>query len=165
MANGITIDVKGVPELQELFAQLAGPAADRAMIAGVTAGAEIFQQAITDAAPVRPDLPSGTALPPGALKSHIQIRLAKLRSGTIATFIEPSSAVRHVARWAEYGHDLIRGGRKGSGGRFIRRVQPVNGGAGFVRPAFESSVGEATRAVENTIHDELIAEAENLGLR
>lgn len=159
MADGISIQVRGVPELEALFAQFAGPVAEKAMIDGVTAGAEIFQEAITEAAKIRPDLPSGTALPPGKLKSEIQIRLVKLRNGVIATFIEPSRDVRHVARWLEYGHRLVKGGRLGkSNGKQIGFVLPDP----FVRPSFERVENQALEAVEQTIIDDLTAEAGDL---
>lgn len=157
MADGIFVKVEGVPELEALLAKFAGPVAERAMIDGVTKGAQMFQEAITDAAPVRPDLPSGTALPPGKLKSEIQIRLAKLRNGTIATFIEPSKAVRHAARWVEYGHRLVSGGRltKRGGGKIKGIVVPHP----FVRPAFEATESAALDTVEQTIIDDLKIEA------
>lgn len=161
MADGISIQVHGVPELEALFAQFAGPIADKAMVDGVTAGAEMFQEAITDAAPVRTDDgPSGTALPPGKLKSEIQIRLAKLRNGTVATFIEPSKDVRHVARWQEYGHRIVHGGRlgKSGGGKQTGFVLPRP----FVRPAFESVESAALDKVEQVIIDDLTDAAEDL---
>jgi hypothetical protein len=173
MPDGIFVEVKGIPELDALISQLAGPGADRAMVHGVAEGAKIFQEAITDAAPIRPELPSGTALPPGKLKSSIQIRLSKLRNGTFATFIEPSRDVRHVARWVEWGHRLVKGGRsqkskRGGGytgsGKEVGFVEPYHG-TGFIRPAFETSEQTAIEVVKETILSDLVAEAENLGLR
>lgn len=162
MAGGISIRVDGIPELDALMAEISGPVVERAMIAGVTAGAKIFQQAITDAAPTRPDLPSTTALAIGELKSKIQIRLMKLRSGTIAAFIEPSPDVRHIARFVEYGHRIVKGGRLKSGKGKMRGIVSPHP---FVRPAFDSSESAAVDAMRETILAEMIVEAEDLGLR
>lgn len=161
MSDGIRIDVKGLPELDNLFAELAGPIVERAMVKGVTEGAKIFQQAITDAAPIRPDLPSGTALPPGELKGHIQIRLAKLRNGMIAAFIEPSKQNRHIARFVEYGHRLVRGGRLKNGRSGTGKIVGTVAAHPFVRPAYESASSEAIDAVKRTILNELAEEDED----
>lgn len=163
MADNIRIDVKGIPELDNLFAQLAGPIVERAMVQGVTEGAKIFQQAVTDAAPIRAALPSSTALPPGELKGHIQIRLTKLRNGMIAAFIEPSKQNRHVARFVEYGHRLVRGGRLKNGRNGTGKIVGAVVAHPFVRPAYESSSGEAIDTVERRILSELTEEAEDLG--
>lgn len=158
MAGRLTIDVKGVPELQKAFANLAGPVAEKALTKGVVEAAKIFQESITANAPVRPALPSGTALPVGMLKQSIQIRARKLRSGAIAAFVEPSAETRHVARFVEYGHQLIAGGRQGKGGKFAGRV-PAHP---FVRPGYEVSAQEAIELMQQTILDVILEEADDL---
>lgn len=169
MADGISIEVKGIPELDALFAELVGPVADRAMLDGVTEGAKVFQAAISEAARMREDTPAGNALPPGKLKSSIQIRLSKLRSGKFAAFVEPSKETRHVARFLETGHRIVKGGRskKAKGGGFSgpgREVGFVKAYP-FVRPSFEAVEETAIDAVKETILSELTEEAQNLGLR
>lgn len=158
MAGRLTINVNGVPELQKAFANLAGPVAEKALTKGVIQAAQVFQESITENAPVRPALPSGTALPVGKLKQSIQIRARKLKSGAVAAFVEPSAETRHIARFVEYGHQLISGGRQGKGGKFAGRVPPHP----FVRPAYEVSAQDAIELMQQTILEVILEEADDL---
>lgn len=170
MANGLSIDVQGVPELNSLLTELAGAAAERAIAKGVIAAAEVFQEAITEAAPVRTETDRPTsALPPGKLKSSIQIRLLRPKNGTVRAFIEPSRETRHVARFVEFGHRLVKGDRstKNKRGGYTGSGKQIGfvPAHPFVRPAFESSEGGALDAAIETTIEELTVEAEKLGLR
>ena len=97
---------------------MAGPDVKHVIDAGLRAGGEVFQAAIAERAPERPDLPSGTALPPGALKTDIELHRGRSDEGLPAVIVSPGKYTQHVARWVEYGHRLVRGGynKKGKGG-------------------------------------------------
>lgn len=153
MADGIEITFEGMPEFSRMMQDLAGPAAERIIRHAVREGGRVVQAAITEAAPVRPDLPSGTALPPGALKNDIVVKVRKEPDGSISAYIEPGSRTRYAAVLVEWGHRLVRGGRsKRSGilgqsyvgpGRVVGEV-PAHP---FVRPAFDASEAAAQDAI------------------
>ena len=105
MADGIEITFEGMPEFSRMMQDLAGPAAERIIRHAVREGGRVVQAAITEAAPVRPDLPSGTALPPGALKNDIVVKVRKEPDGSISAYIEPGpSRTRYAAVLVEWGH-------------------------------------------------------------
>ena len=90
MADGIEIQVDGIPQFEAMMRDLGeGDAIDKVKRRAMRAGGRIIQQAITDAAPVRPPLPSGTALPPGALKADILLSVVKESDGSISAIIRP----------------------------------------------------------------------------
>jgi hypothetical protein len=100
MADGIDISIDGLPGFEATMKDLGqGPAIEKVERRAMRAGGRIVQQAITDAAPVRPDLPSGTALPPGALKADILLSVVKESDGSITAIIRPGKLTLHVARW------------------------------------------------------------------
>lgn len=148
--------------LNELIANLesAGKEATPIVRKGLRAGAEVFQAAIVERAPERPNLPSGTALPVGALKTDIVIHRG-VEDGNEAMIVGPDKLTRHVADWVEYGHRLVRGGTsketaKGSGkyrgrGKHVGDVHPWP----FIRPAFEVSAGRAETACTEIIAKEV----------
>jgi hypothetical protein len=147
MADGLEITFEGMPEFSRMMQELAGPAAERIARHAVRAGAQVVQAAITEAAPVRPDLPSGTALPPGALKNDIEVKTRKEPDGSVSAYIAPGSRTRRIASWVEFGHRQIHGriSRKGGGilgGRLID--VPAHE---FIRPAFEASEAAAQDAI------------------
>lgn len=146
MADGLEITVDGMPEFNKAMEDLAGPGVERIIRRAMRNGGRVIQAAITEAAPVRPDLPSGTALPPGALKNDIVVRVTKEQDGSISAYIAPGKLTRHAAVWTEFGHEMVVGGRKGKG-RTIGQVPPHP----FIRPAFEESELAAQDAIATTI--------------
>jgi HK97 gp10 family phage protein len=114
-----------------------------------SAGAEVFLKALIERAPVRADMPSpgSTGLRPFWVKADMRKRRAKDFPGWI---IGPSSATAYVVRFLEYGHMLVRGGKRGRmngktgnvGGKVIGHV-PAHP---FVRPAFDTAKGAAIEA-------------------
>jgi len=154
MADGLEITFEGMPEFSRMMQELAGPAAERIARHAVRAGGRVVQAAITEAAPVRPDLPSGTALPPGALKNDIVVKTTKEPDGSVSAYIEPGKYTRHVARWVEYGHRQVRGGTSSKGGGILGQGYRGAGrgignvpAAPFIRPAFEASEAAAQDAI------------------
>lgn len=132
-------------------------------------GAEVIRAAVADEAPERPDLPSSTALPIGALKSDIIIRSYTDENGTEVASVQPGKYTDHVAAFVEYGHRIIVGpsGRseKGYKSRRNRRTGEFEGPgteAGFVQPnAFfrrgeEKSMAAAQDAIEESLGADLV---------
>jgi Bacteriophage HK97-gp10, putative tail-component len=137
-----------------MMGELAGPAADRIIRHAMKAGGRVVQTAITEAAPVRTDAWSGTALPPGALKNDIEVHVAKESDGSISAYIAPGKLTRHVARFVEYGHRLVRGGRSRRGAGILGQGFSGSGSVvgqvpahPFIRPAFEGSEVAAQDAI------------------
>ena len=109
--GGFSIKIEGLAELDRMLSELKDSAARKVMKEAMTAGGEVFVAAVVERAPERVDLPSGDALPPGALKSDITLEVlgGKDRRMLVA-IVAPGKMTWPAAMWVEYGHDLVRGG-------------------------------------------------------
>jgi HK97 gp10 family phage protein len=158
MADGFSIKLDGFEQLKATFESLATKDADACLIKALKAGAVIEQAAIVELAPVKDS--TGGILPDGALKSDIQITTHRPKSRSAYVTVGPGKYTAHVARWVEYGHRLVRGGRstvlkngKTRGpGKEIGMVQEHS----FVRKGYEAS----RQAVSDAISTTLVAEIE-----
>lgn len=158
--DDFSIEINGLSELEAKLSGMSTKDATRAVNRGLAAGGEVFRAAVAESAPMRPDLRSGTALPPGALKSDIIKRRTRDKDGTPVEVVGPGKYTRHAAVWVEYGHRLVRGGYskldKKSGryrgpGKAVGQV-PAHP---FIRPAFERVAETATTAAIEKIVEEL----------
>ena len=104
MPPGFEVSVQGLSELQRRLDELKQTDADRIVNRGLRAGAAVYKVAEEERAPDRPNLPSGTALPPGALKRDVTIRKAKQRKNTY--LVGPGKYTSHAAHLVEFGHRL-----------------------------------------------------------
>ena len=157
---GFESKVEGLSDLQAKLDQLKGPTAKRIMNRGLRAGAEVYRQEIVDRTPERVDDPSGTALPPGALKRDIRIATVSANDDLSSlVIVGPGKHTSHVMRWLEYGHRMITGGaskvlasgkKRGSGTEvgFVP-AYPI------MRPAFEGRRSEALAAVQESLTEDL----------
>jgi HK97 gp10 family phage protein len=160
MPDGITVEILGLAELQQKLTELSTTAADRCIRTALRAGAEIEQAAIQERAPERPDLPSGTALPPGALANDIVVHVRKSDQGNLSAIIGPDKYTSHVARWVEYGHRLVVGGYSSMDKRTGKYRGPGQHKGDvpahpFIRPAFEATRDEVTTAITTTLASEI----------
>jgi HK97 gp10 family phage protein len=155
--DGISIEVTGLKELQAKLADLSANQANAAIRKALRAGAEVEQAAIAEAAPI--NATGGGTIPEGALKNDITITMSRDDRGQPVAIVQPGKYTRHVARWVEYGHRLIRGGRsrllengksKGPGSQ-IGTVEPH----AFIRPAYESSRSAVAEAICTTLAEEV----------
>lgn len=144
------VDITGLNELIEKFEESGGDIRP-VMKKAIRVGARIVKAEIASRAPIRPDAPSGDALPPGALKSDISIRTLKDTGADEAVSIQPGKLTAHIARFVEFGHRLVKGGRnhikRGGPGKVIGHV-PAHP---FVRPAFEASQKPVQDAIEESL--------------
>jgi Bacteriophage HK97-gp10, putative tail-component len=157
MPDGLVITFEGVEGFNRMMTDLAGPAVERIARRAVRAGGRVVQAAITEAAPERPALPSGTALPPGALKNDIEVHVAREKDGSVSAYIEPGKLTMHVARWVEYGHRQVAGGYSRKTAEAVEGGNAIFSGPGqhvqdvpahpFIRPAFEASELAAQDAI------------------
>jgi HK97 gp10 family phage protein len=147
--GGFSIEVEGLKELDVKLLELGTKEADRIGFDALRAGGEVIQAAIRERAPERPDLPSGTALPPRALAHDIELHLGRDDEGHPAAIVRPGTLTAYVARWVEYGHRMVRGGyskilksgRHRGSGKEIGDVPEYP----FIRPGYEEAREEAAR--------------------
>ena len=130
--------VEGLAQLQDRLRKLSTDDAQRFMSHALAAGAEVFKREEQDRAPERPDLPSGTALPPGALRRDVIITRVPHQP---IFMVRPGRLTNHAAHLVEYGHELVRGGR------VVGQV-PAHP---YARPAFEAGAQGALEAVADSL--------------
>jgi len=154
--GGFSVRLEGFKELDAKLVALGGQAGLDATRDGLRAGGEVIQAAIRGRAPVRPDLPSGDALPPGALAHDIELAIGE-EDGHPAAIIRPGSETAYAAEWLEYGHRMVTGGYSkavGTSGRhrgpgkltMTKRGTKSVPAYPFIRPGFEESAGAAAEA-------------------
>ena len=155
--DGISITVEGLSELQAKLDAMTQKQADRCIRTALKAGAVIEQAAIVERAPVK--VGTGGYLPPGALKSDIVIRFLKDTQGAISAKVGPAKLTAHVARWVEYGHRIVQGGRnrvlangKQKGNGVVTGEVPAHP---FIRPAYEASRQQVITTICETLATEL----------
>lgn len=154
---------EGLTELEAKLLDLSGPAANRATAKALRAGGKVIQAAIQERAPIRPPLPSGNALPPGALALDIELQLGKSSAtGLPVAIVSPGDFTAYVAEWVEYGHRLVKGGRNSmkrgklqGNGHQIGDVPAYP----FIRPGYEASRGEAVEVLQKVYAEEIEKEA------
>jgi len=164
MPDGISIDIAGLAEVKAKLEALGTTQANRIVRKALKAGAAIVQEAIEVRIPARPDLPSGTALPIGALKSDIEIKMKSSDPQNQAAVVQPGELTFHVAEWVETGHRLVRGGysreliKNGQGtgkyrgpGTEVGTVPPHE----YIREAYEVSREDAALAIATTLITEI----------
>lgn len=147
--GGFTESIVGLKELQAKLADLGTKAGHKVVREALLEGGKVLQTAIAERAPERPELPSGTALQPGALRQDIELHIGTA-DGRPAAIVEPGKYTRHVAGWVEYGHRIVKGGYS----RLLHgRNEGKHRGPGhqigdvpahpFIRPGYEAARVEA----------------------
>ena len=152
---GFSVSLQGFKELGLKLAALVGDAGLNAERDGLRAGGEVIQAAIRARAPIRPNLPSGDALPPGALAHDIELHVGK-EDGKWSAIVRPGTETAYAAEWVEYGHRMVTGGysKVMRGGRVRgpgRLTMTASGSKSvpahpFIRPGYEESTGAAIDA-------------------
>jgi HK97 gp10 family phage protein len=157
MPDGISIEVTGLKELQLKLDALTTKQANLCIRKALRAGGLIEKAAVEERAPVK-DEPGGY-LPAGALKADIIVHTTKDEQGAISAIVGPGKLTAHVARWVEYGHRMIRGGRsrllpngktRGPG----KQIGFVDAHP-FIRPAYEATRQEVISTICTTLTTEL----------
>jgi HK97 gp10 family phage protein len=161
MADGLEITTTGFAELEKSMEAMGQELGEQICRKALRAGGNVMKGAIAANAPARPPLPSGTALPVGTLQSDITVTVTKDNPESFSAWIEPGSRSRHVAKFVEWGHRLVRGkSRKGSPGKVIGDV-PAHP---YIRPAFDANEELVFEAVATTAAAEVNAVAAERGL-
>lgn len=157
--GGFTVKLEGLKELDAKLTELGGDAARRVIRAGLRAGGEVLQAAVQERAPERPVLPSRTALPPGALKSDIELRAGKDEAGLPAVIVAPGKYTAHAAVWVEYGHRLVKGGYRRASGRGPGHEIGSVLAHPFIRPGYEAAASASAEAAVEAIRSGIEKEA------
>lgn len=166
--------IYGLDELDDFLRTSPAELANGPVRKALKAGGAVIQAAIVERAPVllEPESPGSDALPPGAIKSDIIVKITVAQGGGTA-IIEPGKFTLHVARWVEYGHRMVRGGYsrvigkgpnagklRGPGKELERPVPPYP----FIRPAVEASI-EKARTLMNDVFGKEMMKIANRKLR
>jgi HK97 gp10 family phage protein len=163
---GFSVRIEGLAALDARLKEMGNAEAKKCIKKALKAGAIVVQEAIQERTPVRPDLPSSTALPVGALANDIEVA-GIVNDDNLAIMIGPGKHTAHAARLVEYGHRSVTGGtsKKSKDGKYRgngREAESVNGVSGgqvpahpFIRPAYEASRTEATDAIVKTLAAEI----------
>ena len=160
--GSFTASLPGLKELDQRLSELKGRTANRLIHDACMAGGRVLQAAVQERAPVQATGQHGNSLPPGALKSDIELAFGITDDRLPAAIVKPGKYTKHVARWLEYGHRLVRGGYskilpngrvRGPGRAASVAVQPHP----FIRPAFEAARGAATAAFVESLQTNLPA--------
>lgn len=139
MSAAFSVRIEGLAALDARLKAMATTDAKRCIRKALRRGAEIMQESVQSRTPIRPDLPSGTALPQGALASDIEIHSLVL-DDNLAVSIGPGHATAHVADFVEFGHE-----RKGG-------QVPAHP---FLRVSYEATREESVAAIITTLAAEI----------
>jgi HK97 gp10 family phage protein len=143
--------VEGYAELKQQLQDLSQKESDRILNRALRAGAAVFQVEEEARAPERPDLPSGTALPPGALRADVEVRKLPGTGRRPIWIIGPGKYTSQAAHLVELGHRIIKGGKNRLKKYGIQVGPGVHDGFvpphPYIRPAFEAGQQEAMDAI------------------
>lgn len=165
--EGVTITIDGLDDVCAMFDKLSTKSAEKIMRKALRAGATFEQKVQASAAPIRPDLPSGTALPVGALANDVGIRVQRVNADSFEAIVGPNKATRHVVQWLEFGHRMVRKDKEGNsvkvgvafkGKDGKRKIGPNNDfvpAHPYIRNAWEASVERVVDIVSSTVKEEV----------
>ena len=150
------LEVSGISTLLRSLETLTDPET----IQGITreslrTGGLVLQERMRAASPIRVDSPTSesTSLEPGALREGIDLYINKVDDkGTVSAVVAPNKYVRHVARWVEKGHNIVK--RSAKGKAIYGRVPPRP----FLRRTWESAQPE----LKETVRQDLRARVKQL---
>jgi HK97 gp10 family phage protein len=144
----ISYDFAGFDALAAKMDELARDLARPAQVRMVRAGANVFKDAVVERAPVlQEELAGSNALPPGAVRDGIHVYMTK--DEPVTARVGPDKHVAHVARWLEYGHRIVAGGRARAGGTVIGEVAAIP----FIRTGYEAALHPAEEAMQKVLEE------------
>lgn len=139
---GFSVSAAGSMAARAQLEKLKKKASKETRLKAIKAGAAVLKRSVQDNAPVRHDSPSGTALPPGALKADIRTVTSEDESGNPTATVGPGPDTAHVAVLVEYGHNIVTSAA-GAAKRTVKHVAPVP----FMRSAWDQSQEDAAKAM------------------
>lgn len=164
----ITIELKGFEELAAHFDGLAAELRQELIAKATLEAAKAVETELLSRTPIYlGEFSEGSdALAPGELLADIAVRpVPDAAPGDILLAVGPGKKTSHVARWVEYGHQMVTGGRlslsgKGRGHRvgthgMISTFVPPHP---FLRPSQEAAEPAALAAFEAVLKAEIEAQ-------
>ena len=141
------IQTTGIAEMQQSLQRLSEEVRQKLVLRAVRDGANVIRDAMRESAHVLAEKnPGSDSLQPGQLRADIRVRARVDEDGLARAIIGPDFYA-YVARWVEYGHRLVKGGRSSADGKGGFRGAGAQIGEvpayPTLRPAFERSQGEA----------------------
>jgi HK97 gp10 family phage protein len=164
MADGFTIGIEGLAELEKTLTDLSTKRADAAVRKALKAGAAIEQAAIVEHFLSRrkpKEQHRGGLLPEGAIENDIVVKMSRDEDGGIIAIVGPDKYTKTVARLVEYGHRIVTGGynklnRATGKARGPGKVHAETVDASpFIRPAFEESRQEVANTMATVLAEEI----------
>jgi hypothetical protein len=154
--SGWEMKVGGLDEVRAALKDIGVNQSVRILNKALAAGAEVYRDDERNRCPERPDLPSGSALPVGALKADVDI--SRKKNARSLWTVGPGFFGRQ-AHLVEFGHRLVRGGKNRlmeygiqiGPGKVVGWVQPHP----YIRAAFEGSTQEALDVIKQVVADEI----------
>jgi HK97 gp10 family phage protein len=148
----LQVGISGRAALMKQLDDLKRKASKEQLEKALIAGGEVFKAAIVERTPHRTPGGSEDALPPGALKRDIQIKVTP--GGKEPTvLVGPGENTAQVMRWLEWGHRVVsrlataKASKKTSANEHVP-AHPV------MRPAYEASRDASLRAVIQSLKDQ-----------
>jgi hypothetical protein len=140
-------------EWEKLLDELPVKVQHAALQGAMQAGGDVFKEAMIAHAPERTDeqTPESNSLPPGILKQDIKVQVINRSDHIPEVRIGPGEISGRVGLWVNKGWDLVKGGRKGKKGRFVRHID----GTHFMERAFDEAVNKAAEAVIESLGEAL----------
>jgi hypothetical protein len=167
MPDGLEMTTRGFPELERTLDDMGQSLGEQVCRKALREGGNLMKGAIAANAPERPDLPSGTALPVGALRNDITVTVTKDKGAqnSFSAWIEAGKETFRVSVWVEWGHRFVRGGRymnwgKRGKGQHVGEVIAHP----YIRPAFDANEDLAFEVIAQTALNEINRVAGERGL-
>ena len=115
MADQISLEVHGLPELNEMLSQLPARIAKQVFGRALKVAGQVVKTEMVGRCPVKTKDagPKSNSLPDGALKADIGSKASLYpQNNAGACRIGPSAETAYVAVWLEYGHAKVSHGKK-----------------------------------------------------
>ena len=158
---GFGVSVTGFDEMQAELEALSKGLSKRTASKALRAGARVVKAAIESRVPTQLKQATGDSLPVGAMANDINLgNVRTIANGqSYSIDVGPGKYTAHVARWVEYGHQLIHREAIGDKGRHKPKGRDAVPAYPFLRPAWEESQ-EAAGAAVIAVIDEAMAKAD-----
>jgi HK97 gp10 family phage protein len=151
-----TFKLDGIKGIKRALDQLPNAVAKKVIRQQIRAALKPVRAAVRENAPVES----------GALRKAVKVRASKVKKrGQIALTVQIGKGDfvgrqdTFYAAGVEFGHDEVRGGRKGAGGVVVGHTE----GTHFMEEAFNRTAEGAKNQAEKGIRDGILAEAKKLG--
>jgi HK97 gp10 family phage protein len=139
MARGVTIRFKGEEGLEQKFRAMVNEAKTRTLEAAVPPAGEIVIDRMKQLAPVEE----------GMLRDSLEMKVHERTPTRFTVTMEAPAPHWHLL---EFGHDQVRGGKKGEGGHVVGHTAARP----YIRPAFDATKTAMKNEIRDGIRDSIL---------